>query len=117
MKLAIVGSRNFNNYDLMTQKLKEMLEGWDEIEEIVSGGASGIDTLAKRYANEIGVPIKEFLPNWKEFGPAAGPIRNSQIVDYCTHLIAFPSKTGKGTQDSIRKAQVSQKIVKISYID
>lgn len=119
--LAIVGSRHFSDYSVLTSKITEWLAEWDidfkDIDEIVSGGASGVDKLAERFAAEHDKQIKIFYPDWNTWGPAAGPIRNTQIINYCTHLVAFPSKTGKGTQDSIGKALAAKKITKVHIID
>ena len=82
----------------------------------MSGGAKGADTLAENWAEEYGIPITIFRPDWKAYGKAAGPIRNTDIVNECTHMIAFPSVKGKGTQDSIKKAKENGKLVEIFYI-
>lgn len=72
-----------------------------EISHIVSGGAKGADKLAERFADEFGIE-KEIYPVTKEayrlYGKAAPLKRNEQIVHACTHLIAFPSRSGTGTQ-------------------
>lgn len=49
MRLAIVGSREFENYDLVCEKVAKIQET-QKIDLIVSGGAKGADTLAKKYA-------------------------------------------------------------------
>jgi hypothetical protein len=49
---------------------------------------------------------------WKK----AGLLRNTDIINESTHVIAFPNDKGSGTQDSIRKAQKLGKIVKVIYI-
>ena len=118
MKLAIVGSRNYHNYEEFKQNILNILTVDNlSIGEIISGGASGADKLAERFAAEYQIPIKVFKPEWKKYGKAAGPLRNQQIIEECTHVIAFPSVQGKGTQDSIRKAQLLGKPIKIIYID
>jgi len=38
-----------------------------EVTEIVSGGASGVDTMAERYGNEKGIPVKKFNADWKKY--------------------------------------------------
>ena len=49
MRIAIIGSRTFNDYEL----LQETLENYkDQISVIVSGGARGADTLGERWAKE-----------------------------------------------------------------
>ena len=76
MKIAVIGSRSFNDYDLVKKELASI----QDITEIVSGGASGADTLAARYARENGIRLTEFYPEWEKFGRAAGPKRNTSIV-------------------------------------
>ena len=76
--------------------------GYPFIESIKSW-AKGVDELAKMWAIKNQVQLKIHYPSWSEYGKAAGPMRNSLIVEECTHIIAFPSRTGSGTQDTIRK--------------
>ena len=93
---GIVGSRNFDNYAF----LKEMLS-WYDIKKIISGGAKGADSLAKKYATEYNIPVVEFLPDWDRFGKSAGYKRNTQIVEASEALIAFWDGVSKGTKHSI----------------
>ena len=97
MILAIVGSRTFTNYRLLSAEL----DNYNDIERIVSGGAKGADTLARRYAKEHDIPIREYLPNWAQYGKRAGYLRNRNIVDDCDELIAFWDGSSKGTKNSI----------------
>lgn len=121
MKLAIVGWRKFNDFKFFQHKIKETLDEWEiepkEIQLIISGGATGTDSLAVRWAKLHDIETRVFQPDWNQYGKAAGPIRNSLIVTESTHLIAFPSKQGRGTQDSIKKAKASQKVLAIHWID
>jgi len=112
MKIAIVGSRSFNDYQYFQQMLK-----WFTFSYIISGGAKGADTLAKRYAIEHGIPFKEHLPNWDRDGKSAGFIRNQLIVNDCDELIAFWDKTSRGTKHSINIAENAGKPVHIFWPD
>ena len=77
----------------------------DEI-EIVQGGANGVDSLAKQYAHEHNMSCMEFKADWKQFGKAAGPIRNNDMAKYSDMLIAFqPELPTKGTQNMINTAK------------
>jgi len=120
MKIAIVGSRKFENYTLFKEKVNECLKEWDvvssQIVKVVSGGAKGADTLAYKWACENNIIITVYIPDWKAFGKAAGILRNKSIVDDCTHMIAFPTQSGKGTQDSIKRAKRTSKIIKVFWI-
>jgi len=106
--LAIVGSRTFQDYELLkTRVLSFMAEKCitKSTTTIVSGGATGADTLAERFATEHNLNLLVFPADWKKYPRAAGPIRNTLIVNASDYLIAFPSRLGKGTQDSIQKAK------------
>ena len=118
MILAIVGSRDFNDWKTFCKFVQQALEKWGETpQKIVSGGARGADTLAKKWAGERGIPIEEHFPEWDNLGKAAGPIRNRKIVADATHLIAFPSRNGSGTQNSIELANKKGIPVEILHVD
>ena len=117
MKLAIVGSRTFTDKNLFNDGLNKFIEKHGKPDLIVSGGAKGADTLGENYAKENNIPTQIFYPNWKKYGKKAGILRNKDIVDNCTHILAFPSKNGVGTQDTIRKGEVTNKEMMVFYID
>jgi hypothetical protein len=106
MKLAVVGSRSFIDYEF----LKKML-AFHECTQIISGGARGADRLAKQYAAENGISIREFLPDWDTHGKSAGYLRNKQIVEACDELVAFWDGESRGTKYSITLAEEANKPV------
>jgi hypothetical protein len=108
MKLAIVGSRTFNNYEVVKSALKDLT-----ISEIVSGGAKGADSLAEQFAQENKIPIKVFKPDWEKYGRSAGMIRNKSIVDYADKVIAFWDGISKGTENSIGLARKQGKLLSV----
>lgn len=69
--------------------------------EIVSGGAQGIDTAAKDAAKQLGIPFREFLPDYAAYGKRAPLVRNDQIVDYADMVLAFWDGTSRGTKHVI----------------
>jgi hypothetical protein len=116
MKLGIVGSRNFHDYELFKKAVLKIVD-LREVKFIVSGGAPGADTLAETLADEYGIQKKIFHPDWKTYGKFGGLKRNTSIVENSDFIIAFPSKSGKGTQDTINKAKKKEVPIKILYID
>jgi hypothetical protein len=100
IRLAVVGSRTFDDYGYM----KEVLE-WFDIKEIISGGAGGADKLAERYAAEKGIPIRIFKAEWDKYGRAAGYKRNVQIVEAADEVVAFWDGKSKGTKHDIDLAE------------
>ena len=106
MNVAIIGSREFNNFDYALEKVIEFIEtDNNQISKIVSGGAAGADTIAEQIAMYMGIPTKIFLPNWDKHGKSAGFVRNTQIVENSDIIIAFWDGLSKGTLDSINKAK------------
>lgn len=112
MKLAIVGSRNFNDYELLKKEVDNLRNTY-EIDEIVSGGAKGTDKLAEKYAKENNLKLTIFKPEWNKYGKAAGVIRNEEIWKYCDIGIAFWDGKSKGTQYSFKFSKKYNKPLKI----
>ena len=106
MKVAVIGSRGFNDYELVVKTLSNL-----HITLLVSGGAKGADTLGEKYANEHDIPTLIFKPDWETHGKAAGMIRNTTIVDNSDIVVAFWDGESSGTKDSITKAEKKGKKV------
>ena len=66
-KVIVAGTRYFNNYELMCKKLDNLLCNLKDI-EIVSGTASGADSLGEKYAKEHNLFLKQFPANWDKYG-------------------------------------------------
>lgn len=108
MKVAIVGTRNEKkiSYEEFVGKLEAILKLYEIVPtRIVSGGAKGVDSYARQYANEKKLPLTEYLPQYERYGRSAPLVRNTLIVEDADVVIAFPSETSKGTRDSIKKAK------------
>ena len=91
MKIAVIGSRG-----LEIEDMEEYLPA--ECDEIVSGGAAGVDSCAARYALSRGLRLTELLPEYKKYGRAAPIVRNRQIVECVDEVIAFWDGKSKGTK-------------------
>ncbi|ARF10385.1 protein of unknown function DUF2493 [Hokovirus HKV1] len=112
LKIAIVGSRTFNDYELFKKYLTEYIDNIQEY-SIVSGGAIGTDTMAKKFAIENNKEILEILPDWKKHGKIAGILRNTDIIKAADIVIAFIKDNSAGTRDSIEKAKKMNKTLKV----
>lgn len=131
VRIAIVGSREFNNYEyLKFELLKHINKRLDSTVitgmpyqrvdldvEIVSGGAKGADTLAEKFADEFGISKVIFKPDWDLYGKRAGFVRNAKIVDNCDVLFAFQINKSKGTQHSIDLAKEKSKEVYVFKVE
>ena len=117
LKCAIVGGRDFEDYDFLKKVLNEKFDNLSFVECIVSGGAKGVDTLAERYAKELRVPMIIFRPDYKRYGRGAAIIRNTQIIEYSDVVYAFWDGKSNGTRDAINKAQKMGKILHVIRYD
>lgn len=105
----VVGSRGFNDYELMKRKLDSLLAHQSKI-VIVSGGARGADSLAERYAKERGYELEVYPANWKLHGNRAGYIRNEQMHKRISNaakrgVVAFWDGQSKGTAHNFQLCQ------------
>lgn len=112
IKIAVIGSRSFDDYELLARSIKETM-GRYEVATVVSGGAKGADSLAERYAAENNLQTMILKPDWKKFGRGAGVIRNKDIVENADYVLAFWDGSSKGTQNSIDHARKMNKPVKV----
>lgn len=102
MKLAIIGSRKLTNI-----VLDSYISG--EVEEIVSGGAVGVDSCAAEYAKKNSIRLTVFLPQYARYGRAAPIVRNKEIVDYADKILVFWDGSSKGTLSVIQYAKKTGK--------
>ena len=75
MKVAIIGSRN-----LGVIGLENFLP--ENVTEIVSGGARGVDTCAREYVQAHNIPLTEFLPDYTRYGSIPYKIKYGKTVNY-----------------------------------
>ena len=104
MKVAVIGSRS-----LTVQNLGEYLP--QGVTEIVSGGAKGIDTCAREYAQRNGLKLTEFFPDYQKYGRTAPLKRNLQIIAYADIVVVFWDGESHGTRFVIERCRKMNKKV------
>ncbi len=119
-RVIICGGRHFDNYDCLEETMDGLLAEFDldfDNIEIISGHCSGADQLGEKYAENNNILCSVFPAQWKKYGRAAGPIRNSEMISYASEsdfpiIVAFVSPKTRGTNDTVKKAE-KQKFTKI----
>lgn len=118
MKLAIIGGRDFSDYELLVATMGIYFLGpsgqW-RCNEIVSGGAKGADSLGARWANERQIKLTEFIPDWKRYGFRAGFLRNEDIVKAADVVLSFWDGSSRGTANSLSIAKRLKKPTLVIY--
>lgn len=121
IRVIVAGSRTFNNYMLLSEKLSDELRNFNKDDvEIISGGAHGADTFTEIYAKQNDYKITVMRADWKTYGKQAGFIRNNQMAEYAVSdnniksmLIAFWDGRSRGTRHTIHAARQNGILVKI----
>ena len=111
-RIIICGGRHFNDYDTLETLVDSVIaeKGLNNNEiEIISGHCDGADTLGELYAKNHNIACKLFPAEWNKYGRAAGPIRNTQMIEHASKsknpiVVAFLSPRTKGTLDTVKKA-------------
>jgi len=110
MKIAIVGSRNFYDFDKLEKFIFSKV-ALEKIELVVSGGAIGADSLAERFAYKHKLPKQVFKPDWNKYSKSAGFTRNKLIIENVDTVFAFWDGSSKGTKLSIDLAKEKNKLL------
>jgi hypothetical protein len=104
IRLIIAGGRDFDNYELLKLKCDSVLEGWLNV-EIITGKASGADSLGEQYANDRNYPTIAFPADWNTHGQSAGYLRNKKMAEYGTACIVFWDGKSRGSKHMIDLAK------------
>ncbi|CCF85392.1 SLOG family protein [Nitrolancea hollandica] len=104
MKVIIAGSREVTDYQVVAEAVE--LSGWgDQITEVVSGAARGVDTLGEHWATNRDrrrfIEVTRYRAKWGVYGPTAGKRRNWQMAEYADALVAVWDGMSPGTAHMI----------------
>jgi len=109
VRLLVCGSRNWSDREYLFSILDSVdVASKFQIECVIEGEASGADKMAALWADQYEIPVKAFPAQWRTFNKAAGPIRNTQMLDEGKPdvVVAFHENVweSKGTKDMISQA-------------
>ena len=115
MRILVCGGRDFDDYNLLSQTLHEVVQSavkspQDNIYKdtiIIHGWAKGVDAMADRWALTNKINIERYAADWSKYGRAAGPIRNEVMLREGEPdlVVAFPG--GRGTANMIAQAKAA----------
>ena len=113
MKTIIAGSRTIEDYEA----LKTVMARIDfDITEVVSGGCWGVDLMGERWAQENGIPVRQFAADWAKYGRIAGELRNREMAEYADALVILWDGKSPGASCMMRESsKAGIKIVNTIY--
>jgi hypothetical protein len=106
-RVIICGGRDFSNSVLLF-KTMDVLHAEHQFRDMMQGGARGADAMSRLWAKTHPEIVRWVSPaQWELHGKAAGPIRNSRMLEWKPDLVvAFPTG-GPGTADMIKQARAA----------
>lgn len=110
-RVIIAGSRDFNNFELLTKACDKLLKKYEAKHgrlEIISGGARGADQLGERYAELRNYRVMQMPADWDKHGQAAGYLRNQDMAKQANACVVFYNGISSGAKHMIDIARKSK---------
>ena len=125
INLAVVGSSRFYDFEIFEGLIEDWVNKNGYPDMIIVGGASGVDYMAERWADNNSIPIAIFSEEWgdpnrtlRDRGRSEAPNSlTKKILKSATDILAIPSSTSKWTRIVIEMANVQKIPLTIYEID
>lgn len=114
MKLIITGNRKIWNSYLVNQIIDYYPDGL--ITEVITGGASGVESFAAIWAKRREIPFQIFLPDWYRYGASAGIISGRDMAKVGDALLAIVEGNTHEINYIIKQAQKLEKPCRVVNI-
>ena len=90
-RIVVTGSKYYENYEEAKGYIDRCIENIKDGNTLIfaSCGCAGAETLAERYANEMGYKTERYPTLWETYGSAGGAVRNRQMLDSSDLIICF----------------------------
>ncbi|MED6338697.1 MAG: SLOG family protein [Candidatus Thermoplasmatota archaeon] len=117
INLVICGNSKFYDYSWLENQLDNWVELYTYPDMIIIGGASGVDYLAERWADNQNIPLAIYSEAWQsprpnselDSGrPEAVATLAKEMLEHATHMLAFPGPDSVWTKRMIDIAESLQ---------
>ena len=114
INLVICGNSKFYDYSWLENQLDNWVELYTYPDMIIIGGASGVDYLAERWADNQNIPLAVYSEAWQsprpnselDSGrPEAVATLAKEMLEHATHMLAFPGPDSVWTKRMIDIAE------------
>lgn len=103
-RVAVIGSRGAQPTARNYMKIVNFLTEHNAT-EVVTGGAKGADQLAENVAEELGLKLTIYYPDYKRWKRSAPHLRNDEILANCEEVLALWDGESRGTASVMNKAE------------
>ena len=110
INLVICGNSKFYDYSWLENQLDNWVELYTYPDMIIIGGASGVDYLAERWADNQNITLAVYSEAWQsprpnselDSGrPEAVATLAKEMLEHATHMLAFPGPDSVWTKRMI----------------
>jgi len=118
-RIIVAGTRDYSDYETFSKVIADTVSNLSDNKIIFISGAakSGADALIIRWCKENNYPCAEFPADWDKYKKSAGYIRNVEMSDVGTHLIAFWDGESNGTKHMIDIATEKKLSITVNLIE
>ncbi len=109
MKTAVIGSRTLTVEDIG----QYLPNGTDEI---ITGGAKGVDRCAGEYAEKHSIPLTVIPPDYRRYKKGAPLVRNLEIIRLADFVLAFWDGKSQGTRYVIEQCRKEGRPVRVVLV-
>lgn len=102
---VVTGDRNWTDGEFIERVLCT-----HRFQVLIEGECRGVDVLARDIAQRLGIYVDPRPADWDQYGPAAGPIRNQEMVDLAPDIcLAFHDRLhlSRGTVDMMTRCRAA----------
>jgi hypothetical protein len=107
VRIAITGDRNAK--EIYRRQISEALQRLPEGSFAILGDCpTGVDAIALELCEDMGIDHVVERADWKRYGPGAGPVRNSCMLDRRPEQVWWfhtSLQASKGTKDCVGQAR------------
>lgn len=107
IRVAVTGGRKFTDAELCFAVL-DQLHIEVGISTLIEGEAAGLDTIARVWAEVVGVPVDPYPAtpdDWDRYGVFAGAVRNARMLREGKPQLVVAFRGGNGTRDMRYKTE------------
>lgn len=116
MRVIVAGSRNIQDKKTIFEWLQRYSQD-NKVTVVISGTARGVDLIGEEWAAEQKIPVIRCQADWRQYGRAAGPIRNEKMGDLADAAIVFWDGQSKGSKHMIDYMEKINKPVTVVMLD
>lgn len=112
LRVLVTGSRRYRDLALV----RTFVEALPPDATVISGGASGPDSMAVNTARRLGLAVEVYTPDYEAYGGRDAPlIRNDAMVasrpDFCMAFWDGSSRGTKYTFERVRRAGIPLRVI------